>query len=273
MRRALLTLALALAAAAGTAAKRHAGIEIGDLTWIDREVLRAELPDKSVWRKVGVGDKLRTGDTLRTGEGATARVDLPWLRVELGPSTMLTVPAAAILSTVLDQGRAEFSGTGRNIGRIEVGEAEFRGGGRLVLRRVIGQTSASVLEGTFQVHSVNRTVVLKAGQGTVVMDGRGPLPASPLPSAPEGLQPGADPAYVKLGRAVDLRWTTEAAVSHVELLPLRGDTVLLARETGAPPLRVEIPWVGTYRWRVSGRDGRGIESPPSATGLICVVEK
>jgi hypothetical protein len=31
--------------------------------------------------------------------------------------------------------------------------------------------------------------------------------------------------------------------------------------------------VGTFRWRVSVRDGRGLESPPSAPGFICVVEK
>jgi hypothetical protein len=42
---------------------------------------------------------------------------------------------------------------------------------------------------------------------------------------------------------------------------------------GAPPIRVEIPWLGTYRWRVSARDPRGIESPPSAEGLICSVER
>ena len=49
--------------------------------------------------------------------------------------------------------------------------------------------------------------------------------------------------------------------------------MLLAREAGAPPLRLEIPWLGTYRWRVSARDARGIESRPSADGLICSVDR
>ena len=65
---------------------------------------------------------------------------------------------------------------------------------------------------------------------------------------------------------MDLRWTAAGPSYHVEILALKTDEVLLAREVGAPPLRVEIPWLGTYRWRVSTRDARGIESRPSADG-------
>ena len=59
----------------------------------------------------------------------------------------------------------------------------------------------------------------------------------------------------------------------MEILALQKDDVLLARETGAPPVRLEIPWLGTYRWRVSARDARGVEGPPSAEGLICSVDR
>jgi hypothetical protein len=59
----------------------------------------------------------------------------------------------------------------------------------------------------------------------------------------------------------------------VELLDLERDEVLLARETGAPPLGIEIPWPGTFRWRVSARDARGLESRPSTTGLVCSVAR
>lgn len=270
---AALALALAAAAPAAAAAPPRAGITVGDLTWTDREVLRSEPPDKSAWRRVASGDKLRTGDTLRTGEDAVARVELPWMAVTLGPSTMFTVPATAVLSTVLEHGRAEFSGAGRAIVKIQVGEGEVRGGGRLVLRRFAGQTSASVLAGAFRVRALGRTVELKAGEGTLVVDGRPPLPASPLPPAPEKLQPGGDPAYVRAGRSVELRWSAIGGSNHVELLGLEGDDVLLARDSARPPLQLEIPWVGTYRWRVFARDARGIESAPSAEGLICLVEK
>jgi len=276
VRRALLTLALAVAATAAlqSAPKRRFGIEIGDLAWTDREVLRAEPPDKTRWRPVAAGNKLRTGDTLRTGEDAVARVELPWMVVTLGPSTMFTVPqTSGVLSTVLEQGRAEFTGAGRNIVKIQVGDGEVRGGGRLVLRRSVGQTSATVLAGAFRVRVAGRTVEVKAGEGTVVMDGRPPTPVSPLPEAPAGLRPGADPVYVRLGRPVELRWKGTGPSFHVELLGLQGESVLLAREAGASPLRLEIPWPGTYRWRVSARDARGLESRPSVEGYVCLVER
>jgi len=280
MARAPVLIALIAAAAAASAqptvpARRSkAGISIGDITWADRELLRSEPPDKTSWKKVGEGDSLRTGDTLRTAESGVAHVEFPWMAVTLGPATMLTIPASAVLSTVLEQGRAEFSGSGREIVKIQVGEGEVRGGGRLVLRRSAGRTAASALEGAFRVRAAGRTVEIKAGEGTVVSDGRPPEPASPLPNAPTGLRPGADPVYVRSGQSVELRWSAaKGARHHVELLALSGEAVLLARETNAPPLRVEVPWLGTYRWRVSARDARGIESRPSTEGLICSIEK
>jgi hypothetical protein len=72
---------------------------------------------------------------------------------------------------------------------------------------------------------------------------------------------------------VELRWAAGGPSHRIEILALRTADVLLARDVGAPPLRVEIPWLGTYRWRVSTRDARGLESPPSADGLICSVDK
>ena len=275
--------ALALAAAARAGAQvpappapprpPGAGIAIGDLGWVARDVERAELPQKSSWRRLAAGDKLRTGDTFRTSDDATARLDFPWMAITLGSSTMLTIPSSTVLSTVLEQGRAEFAGPGRDMVKIRVGEGEVRGGGRLVLRRSVGRTSATALEGTFRVRAAGRTVEIKGGEGTVVMDGRPPEAPVRLPAAPRGLQPGKDAVYVRVGQSVDLRWTAAGPSHHVEILALDTDEVLLAREVGAPPVRVEIPWLGTYRWRVSTRDARGIESPPSADGLICSVDK
>ena len=279
-------LALALAAGAHASAQAPApaappapprppgaGIAIGALGWSARDVERAELPQKSSWRQLAVGDKLRTGDTFRTSEDAAARLDFPWMAVTLGSSTMLTIPSSTVLSTVLEQGRAEFAGPGRDIVKIRVGEGEVRGGGRLVLRRSVGRTSATALEGAFHVRAAGRTVEIKGGEGTVVTDGRPPETPGPLPAAPRGLQPGRDPVYVRVGQSVDLRWPAGSPSYRVEILALLADEVLLARDVAAPPLRVEIPWLGTYRWRVSTRDARGLESPPSAEGLICAVEK
>ncbi len=85
--------------------------------------------------------------------------------------------------------------------------------------------------------------------------------------------PGGDPAYVPSGKTAELHWTPGGVAHHVEILALQSDDVLLARDVGAPPLRIEIPWLGTYRWRVSARDGRGLEGPASADGYVCVVER
>ena len=250
-----------------------AGIAIGEIAWADGNVERAELPLKSTWRRLVAGDKLRTGDTFRTDGQATVRLDFPWMTVGLSPATMLTIPASTVLSTVLEQGRAEFAGPGRDIVKIRVGDGEVRGGGRLVLRRTVGLTSASVLEGSFRVRAAGRTIEVKAGQGTAVPDGAPPPPPSPLPEAPHGLHPGSDPLYVRSGQPAELSWTAAGPSHHVEILALQGDGVLLAREAAAPPLQVEIPWLGTYRWRVSVRDARGVESRPSSAGLICAVDR
>jgi hypothetical protein len=250
-----------------------AGIAIGELAWADGDVERAELPEKSSWRRLVPGDKLRTGDTFRTGGEATVRLDFPWMAVGLAPSTMLTIPASTVLSTVLEQGRAEFAGSGRDIVKIRVGDGEIRGGGRLVLRRSVGRTSASALEGSFRVRAAGRTVEIKAGEGTSVTDGRPPEAPSPLPPAPRGLHPGSDPVYVRSGQMAELRWTAAGPSYHVEILALEGDGVLLAREAAGPSLRLEIPWLGTYRWRVAARDARGVEGRPSSEGLICAVER
>jgi len=34
-----------------------------------------------------------------------------------------------------------------------------------------------------------------------------------------------------------------------------------------------VPELGTYRWRVTLRDGRGLEGPPTTYGAFAVVEK
>jgi hypothetical protein len=236
-------------------------------------VERAELPAKVSWRRLVAGDKVRTGDTFRAADDATARLEFPWMAVTLAPSTMLTIPASTVLSTVLEQGRAEFAGPGRDIVKIRVGDGEIRGGGRLVLRRSAGRTSVSALEGSFKVRAAGRTSEVRAGEGTVIVDGRPPERPAPLPAAPRGLDPGEDPAYVRSGQPAVLRWAAAGPAHHVEILGLQGDEVLLARDVGAPPLRVLVPWLGTYRWRVSVRDARGVESRPSTEGLICSVDR
>lgn len=256
-----------------TASAPVAGVAVATLAWSDRPVERAESPAKDAWRRMSDGDRVRTGDSLRTSPDGVAGLDFPWMAVTLGSSSVLSIPASAVLSTVLERGRAEFSGQGRDIVKIQVGRSEIRGGGRLVLRHEGGRTAATALAGAFRVAAAGKTVEIKAGEGTVVRDDGPPADAFPLPPAPKGLVPGSDPVYVVPGRPRELQWAPAGGSYHVELLGMQSDEVFLSRDVAAPPLRIEIPWLGAYRWRVSARGADGVESRPSADGYVCVVEK
>jgi len=266
------SLLLAAAPAASAPARSSSGVIVAKLVWGEQPVERAESGSAS-WRRLREGEALRTGDHLRTSASGVARLDFPWMAVTLGPSSELSVPPKAVLSTVLERGRAEFSGEGRDIVKIEVGEGEIRGGGRLVLWREGKRTAATALAGAFRVSARGGTVEIRAGEGTTISDGGPPAEAGPLPGSPGELVPGPDPVYVQAGKPAELRWRAEANTHHIEVLALKSDDVLLARNVGTPPARLEIPWLGTFRWRVSSRDPSGVESPPSAPGYVCVVEK
>ncbi len=176
---------------------------------------------------------------------------------------------------MLGQGRAEFEGRGREIVKVRTAEAEIRGAGRLVVRREQGRTlvTAMAMDGTFRVEASGETVVLKGGEGTTVRDGERPAAAQKLPEAPGHVRPGSDPLYVSNGQPVTLDWSPAAPRSHVQVMPLDSDEVLMGRDVGSPPYALVIPWEGTYRWHVSSRDAQGLEGRPSEAGVICVVEK
>jgi hypothetical protein len=94
-----------------------------------------------------------------------------------------------------------------------------------------------------------------------------------LPAPPKRMTPGSDPVYVNKENPVSLAWEGTAPSFHVQILPVGSEEILLARDVSSSPLRVQIPWLGTYRWRVSARDARGLEGLPSAEGLVCIYEK
>jgi hypothetical protein len=252
-----------------------AGVVVATLGWMDAGVEREDAVGKSGWRPIKPGDSVRTGDRLRTAPDGVARFDFPWMSVTAGPATVMHIPAQVVLSIVLGEGRAEFAGRGRDIVKVRTAEAEIRGSGRLVVRRERERTlvMAMAMDGTFRVEASGETVVLQAGEGTVVRDGEAPGPAQKLPEAPERLRPGADPLYVPSGQSATLTWSPAAASSHVQVMALGSDEVLIARDVSHLPYTLLIPWEGTFRWRVSSRDAQGLESRPSEDGLICVVEK
>jgi len=263
------TLASAEAAKAAPPSGGPAPLALATLTLVERRVEVSLAPAR--WQAAVEGTPLRIGEALRTGPEATARLDLPWMSLTVGPSAAVRFPDASVLSATLESGRAVVDARDRDALKLVTVEAEVRGRGRAVVRRSGAETAVSCLAGRFLVASANGVVALAAGQGTVARFGRPPAPPAELPRPPsEGLWPASDPVYVAAGAPLELWWKGDAASYAIELLPVGADVVLLQREAAKAPLRIEVPWEGAFRWRVSARDARGLEGAPSDEGLIAV---
>jgi hypothetical protein len=224
------------------------------------------------WKRIGEGERVKTGDKVRTAAQATARIAFPWATVTLAAGSTLAVAPSPILSTVLEEGRAEQVADGSDIIKLVTPEAEIRGRGRVLVRRHGGTTYVTVVEGRAQVYAGEHKLSLEKGQGCRVNAGSAPELRT-LPAPPKGVSPGRDPRYVSKGDPVSLAWETASAGYHVQILPIGSSEVLLSRDLPASPLRVEVPWLGTFRWRVSARDAEGNEGVPAPDGYFCVVEK
>lgn len=230
-----------------------------------------ELADASQkWRPLDPRKRLATGERVRTDAGAVALVHLPWMTLLMAPLTELGISNPGVLSTTLESGRLEQNGV-RGIVKLDAGAVRIRGRGHVVVRRDAAATAVSVFDGAFSVESSGEVLQLVPGTGAVVGASR-PLRAEVLPGAAGPLQPGTDPAYVPQGHALDLAWTPAGAPAHVQIVG-PDDRPLLVRDVAASPLHIEAPELGTYRWRVTLRDARGLEGPPSPYGAFCVVEK
>ncbi len=269
-----------LAPLAATAQKKPAappsaaGIAVAILTYVDRVVERESIPNPEGWKPVKEGESVRTGERLRTGAEAVARIQFPWMSLTAGPSTTLHIPASRILSTVLDEGRAEFEAGGREIVKVRTAEAEIRGAGRIVVRRQREKTivMAMALDGSFRVEAKGAVTVLRQGEGTIIRDGQTPATPVKIPGPPRVLSPGADPVYVRKGELISLKFAPSGP-AYIQILPMHGQEVLIAREVASSPATLGIPWEGTYRWRASTRNAEGFEGLPSEDGIVCVVEK
>lgn len=238
------------------------------LTYVENQVERGD----GRWTQALEDTEFELGEALRTGSQGLARLELPWMAVSLGPDSEMRFPDQFLLSIVLERGRVVLQAESREALKLVTSEAEIRGQGKAVVRRQGQRTLVTCLEGRFEVEGRGRGVSLSPGQGTVVASGRGPSGAedTPAPPATESLEPGQDPVYADPGQAVELTWEENASAYHIEVLPVGSDVVLLERDVGPPPAPLAIPWGGSFRWRVSSRDDRGLEGAPSEDGLICV---
>ena len=232
---------------------------------------RVDLADASRrWHRLNVKDRLATGERVRTAADATALVRLPWMTLLMAPATELGISNPGVLSTSLESGRLEQRGE-RGIVKLDAGSVRIRGRGHLVVRRLEAVTAVSVFEGAFSVESPAGILQLARGTGAVAGGPERPR-AERLLAPPTSLRPGADPEYVVKGQALSLSWTPADRPAHVQIYSL-DERPLLVRDVEGSPLRVDATELGTYRWRVTLREPRGLESEPSAFGAYAVVDK
>ena len=258
-----------LAAPASAPAQSRTGIPVATISFAENTVERSETGGD--WTEIQEGYRLKTGEQLRTASGALARVEFPWMKVLLSGSSELAIPGSLVLSLELRGGRVEILSEGDIIKLLSNG-AEVRGQGRAVVRQVGSTTVVATIDGQFRVQAAGGTVSLKSNQGTVVAsDGRPTVPEA-LPAPPETLDPGADPLYADKGKPIELTWSPSQGEYRIQVLPIHSDEVLIDKDVAGSPQSVAIPWLGTFRWRDSARDDRGLEGVPSGEGLVCVVE-
>jgi hypothetical protein len=248
-----------------------AGLPVARLSYVEGGVERA--PFGRAFKDVPEGSELRTGDRIRTGPAGVARIEFPLMSLTVAPASVVSIPPGIVLSLVLEQGRGELRSEG-DIIKLRTDEARIRGGGRLVVRRGSGgPTAVAALDGRFVVTGGDRDVTLEAGHGTVIGGKSLPTTPRPLAVAPSALVPGADALYARPRQPARLAWTSARPAHHIQVLGIDSEDVLLEKDVGPSPATVEIPWLGTFRWRVSVRGPDGLEGMPSPEGVVCVVEE
>ena len=266
-------LATILLVALGTAARGQeepGGVPIATISLANGRVERASAGQK--WGAARQGEALKTGESLRTGPDGAARLMFPWMTVALGPDTVVRVPGGRILSTVLESGRIELVSEG-DIVKVRVGSLDIRGQGRIVVRHDGERTAVMSLTDVARLSMRSgRSLELQSGEAALGSGNnlRGPLA---FPAPPTIVSPGADPMYVQPSTPVPLQWRGQSDRYIVEIVPLDSNTPLLATESRSNYAEISVPWLGLYRWRVTGVDRTGLETEPSEEGLICVVEK
>jgi hypothetical protein len=230
--------------------------------------------DGKSWKSADREFRIAPGEGLRTSSDGAALLTFPWMHIIVADDTVVRLTPSSVLSATLERGRIQEQATAGDILKVITAEAEVRGRGDVVIIRSDSpaQTRVSALRGWFRVNSARGSLSLDGGQAAVITAEGAPEMVE-LPPAPTGLVPGTDPVYVPQGRSARLSWNGSAPRYRVQVLSLDGGEVVLSREVEGTSVEVPGRWLGTFRWRVSAVDTRGVEGAPSAPGLICVVEK
>jgi len=223
------------------------------------------------WAAAAEDQALFVGDRVRTLKGGTARLEFPWTAVAVGDGSEVLLPNARVLTLQLARGRLDIDPE-QTLLRVVTDEAVVSGSGRTLVRREGSATFVGSSNGGADVEGKGKVVRLGINKGTLVTAGKPPGEPTTLGPAPKVISPKADPRYVRPGQPVHLIWTGAEAAYHIEVLSIDSDVPVVSLDIDAREYDLQLPWLGTFRWRVAGRVGP-VESQPSGEGLVCVVEK
>lgn len=223
------------------------------------------------WAQLAEGDPLLIGDRVRTLRGGSTRLDFPWTAIAMGDGSEVVIPGGRVLTLELERGRIDIDPE-QSLLRVVTEEATITGSGRTLIRREAGATFVGSYSGGADVEAKGKTVRLGLNKGTLIRAGEAPGEDTLMAAPPRVVSPAADPRYVLPGEPVHLVWSGQHSASHIEVLSMDSDIPVISLDVDAPDYDLRLNWLGTFRWRVSGRTGP-VETQISGEGLICVMEK
>ncbi|MEO5763491.1 MAG: hypothetical protein ABIR28_14400 [Vicinamibacteria bacterium] len=223
------------------------------------------------WTPALENDPLSSGDRVRTLKGSTARLEFPWTAIAVGDESEVSLEKARVLTVQLERGRIDIDPE-QSLLRTVTAEATITGSGRTLVRREGTTTFVGSYNGGADVESNGAIVRLGVNKGTLVNASAAASEAFTMAAPPKVISPAADPRYIHPGETLRLTWTGLDPVFHLEVLPIDSDVPVVSLDVATQEYDLRLEWLGTFRWRVAGRNGP-VESQPSGEGLICVVEK
>ena len=242
------------------------------------EVLRvqggAEHGGDTQWQRLASGQMLNVGDVVRTD--ATASVTL---RFADGSRLLIAPNSKVRLATLLSFGKTGMADTRLELekGAVETQVAPQRGGAakfevkapamnlgvrgtdfRVAVNEDGSVSRSEVVEGKVAAAAQRRTVMLKAGYGTLALNGEAPKPARALLPAPDLS------AVAELQERVPLRFkwpvADQAKAYRAQVFAAGEQPLLVLDGTFASP---SAKWVdlpdGSYVLRVRSVDAQGLE--------------
>ncbi len=225
----------------------------------------------AAWTKASEDQALSIGDRVRTLKGATAQLEFPWTAIALGDGSSVFLQKKRVLTLQLESGRIDIDPE-QALLRVITEEASISGTGRTLVRREGTTTFVGSYNGGAEVAAKGAAVRLGVNKGTVVNRSARPSDALDMAEAPRVVSPTVDPRYVRVGESVRLTWNGREPAYHLEVLAIDSDVPVVSIDIEGREFDLRLHWLGTFRWRVSGRTGP-VESQASGEGLICVVEK